>query len=88
MAAFASTLGLQYSNSFDDLKDCKKGPGDVIGHFFLNVPNNIVIKSLNAAPDYVQCLPLNCPITPNCQQTPNDNQGGVDFLYPPQCKRN
>ncbi len=71
LSAFASTLGLQYSNSFDELEDCKKGPGDVIGHFFLNVPSNIDIVSLNAAPDNVQCLPLNCPITPNCQQTVN-----------------
>ena len=85
MNQLAATLDVQYAN-FNSLYTCVKNTGIVHGHFFLNT--NIEFISLNAAPDNVQCLPLNCPITPNCQQTvnPMEAQNFVRFNKKEECR--
>ena len=62
LSAFANSLGIQYSNSQDELEDCKKGNvnAESWGHFFLNSPYKIV--SLNYTTD------VNCT-TPQCCST-------------------
>lgn len=85
MSQLATTLGVQYAN-FNEFETCLKDPGIVHGHFFLNT--NIEFISINAAPDNVQCMPSNCPITPNCQQAvePGKWLNSVGFKISPNCR--
>jgi hypothetical protein len=82
MYQLATNLGIQYAN-FDDLEICKKNEAVVHGHYFLNT--SIEFISLNAAPDNVQCLPLNCPITPYCQQTVSTSYTSIPFKKDKNC---
>ena len=86
----AINLDVQYANYSAEHEVCKKGTAMnspvIHGHFFLN--SDVEFISLNGAPDNVQCTPLNCPITPNCQQTvePGQWRPSIPFKISLNCR--